>query len=74
MITLKNMISVVIRGVLQLCTVDSPIIVYHNNFLECMLILIMRISVEHINFLSMLKSYSISHINSSSRELMWVII
>ena len=32
MITLKNMISVVIRGVLQLCTVDSPIIVYYNNF------------------------------------------
>ena len=26
------MISVVIRGVLQLCTVDSPIIVYYNNF------------------------------------------
>ena len=29
---------------------ENPIIVGHNNFLEPMLLLIMRINVEHINY------------------------
>ena len=47
-------------------TLNSPIAVGHSNFLESMLILIMRVDVVHINFqptLNFKQKPSMSHIS-----------
>jgi len=57
-------------GLRMHATISNPSVVVHNSFLEPMLILIMRVTMGHINFqvhASLLVEASVGHIYCNSR-------
>ena len=61
----------------MLPTLNSSTSMDHGNFLEPLLILIMRIGLAHTNYQATLNFYSkirVHHIDCFPRKVMWIII